>query len=337
MPSRLILMVLTILSANLAACVDLAQAAGFQRASVPDPADKPIEIGVWYPSDSPAPAMPNTPFGQALALDGAIAGDRLPLVIISHGKGGWLSSHADTALALAQAGFVVVAPTHTGDNIDDESYPVAKWMVERPRHIGRVLDYMLDSWSGHEHVDASRVGMFGFSAGAFTTLVSIGGAPDLTIAAKHCADDPAEFACTLPGMASILETSGSAAPLWIHDQRVRAAVVAAPGLGFAFDRKALVSVAIPVQLWSGTNDKNVPDASNAAIVRRALPTPPEFHEVEGAGHFAFLPPCNPKLETALPKIWASVCVDAPGFDRAVFHRQFNKDIVTFFSKSLAPH
>src|ERR1700690_2143307 len=113
---------LAILSAGLSMLVaGEAGAVGFQSATVPDPADKPLAIGIWYPSDAPLPAQPNTPFRQALSLDAAISGTGLPLVVMSHGAGGWLGGNADTALALAEAGFVVVALTHTGDNRDDES------------------------------------------------------------------------------------------------------------------------------------------------------------------------------------------------------------------------
>jgi len=309
-----------------------AAAVGFQTTTVPDPADRPIEIGIWYPSDAPVPVGPNTPFRQTLAVNGALAGDRLPLVIISHGKGGWLGAHADTALALAQAGFVVVAPTNTGDNGEDESSPPAKWMVDRPRHLSRVLDYMLAAWSGHGHLDAGRIGVFGFSAGGYTALVVIGGEPDLRAATDHCARDPAELTCLL-GMASAFSGS-EAAPTWHHDARIKAAVVAAPGLGFAFTAKALARVTAPVQLWAASQDRNVPPASNSDIVRLALGTRAEFHLVDGPGHFVFRPPCRPELEAALPKVWVMACVDPPGFDRAAFHRQFNADVAAYFARTL---
>jgi predicted dienelactone hydrolase len=227
----------------------------------------------------------------------------------------------------------------TGDNRDDESYPASRWMVDRPRHIRRVLDYMLGSWSGHERIDAARIGMFGFSAGGYTALVAIGGVPDLKAIAQHCAEDQGGFACIF-GVADGAGKPGAAtrsAPIWIHEPRIRAAVVAAPGSGFAFEGQALAHVTIPVQLWAASNDQNVPFISSTAIILRALPRPPEFHEVEGAGHFAFLPPCDPKLKAALPEVWATTCIDAPGFDRAVFHQRFNTEIVTFFDKSLATH
>ncbi len=311
-------------------------AVGFQRAKVADPADKPLDIGIWYPSDTPAPSQPNTPFQQALSLDARVSGRGLPLVVISHGQGGGLGSHADTALALAQAGFVSVAVTHTGDNSDDESYPASRWMMDRPRHISRVLDYMVADWNGHDRIDASRIGIFGFSAGAYTGLVAIGGKPDMTKAVAHCASNPGELVCRF-GMTSDFQTPAVAArasTAWVHDTRISAAVLASVGFGFAFDAKGLARVTVPVQLWAASDDRNAPNESNTENVRRALAGVPDFRMVEGAGHYAFLPPCNPRLQTALPKIWAMVCVDPPGFDRAAFHRAFNGDVVEFFRKQL---
>jgi len=51
--------------------------------------------------------------------------------------------------------------------------------------------------------------------------------------------------------------------------------------------------------------------------------------VNGAGHFAFLPPCGEALAKQVPQI----CIDAPGFDREAFHRDFNREVVGFFQKA----
>src|SRR5262249_1836059 len=157
---------------------------------------------------------------------------------------------------------VVVAVTHTGDNGEDESYPASRWMIDRPRHISRVLDFMLADWSGHERIDALRIGIFGFSAGAYTALVSIGGTPGLGKAAAHCRDIPDGLVCQL-GMPRDFDTPAIAArpaSVWVHDPRIRAAVLAAVGFGFAFDAKGLAEVSIPVQLWAASDDRNVPYA-----------------------------------------------------------------------------
>jgi predicted dienelactone hydrolase len=250
----------------------------------------------------------------------------LPLIVISHGDYGLLSSHSDTALALASSGFVVAAVTHTGDNARDQSYVgTPRWLIDRPRHIHRVLDYMLNDWPAHRQIDPARVGMFGFSAGGFTALVSIGGVPDLARIGAHCTAHP-EFACSLWKRLPTASVPDSA---WIHDARIKAAVIAAPGYGFAFEPDGLSHVTATVQLWNGTQDSNVPYATNEAVVRKLLPTPPDYHAVAGAGHFSFLAPCPSWLP--LP-----ICKETNGFDRVAFHRDFNRAVVAFFQAQLAP-
>jgi predicted dienelactone hydrolase len=319
-----------------AAALSPAEAVGFQIVMVPDPGNPPLELGIWYPSDAPVPPEANTPFHQALSRNGPAAGWQLPLIVISHGKGGGFASHPDTALALAEAGFVVAAMTHTGDNWEDESAPASRWMLDRPRHVSRVIDYMLGGWIDHARIDAGRVGIYGFSAGAYTALVSSGGVPNIEELAAHCDNDPAEVACSLVMTSDFpkLQIASRESSPWIHDPRIKAAVLAAVGLGFAFDKEGLAGVEIPVQLWTAAEDRNAPEAANADPIRAGLPNAPEFHRVEGASHFAFRPPCDPKLEAAEPKIWAMICVDAPGFDRAAFHRSFNAAVIAFFRRAL---
>jgi len=55
-----------------------AGAVGFQHAAAPDPQGQPLELDIWYPSDAPATPRPVGLFQQVVALDGAIAGSRLP-------------------------------------------------------------------------------------------------------------------------------------------------------------------------------------------------------------------------------------------------------------------
>ncbi|WP_222183475.1 alpha/beta hydrolase family protein [Geminicoccus harenae] len=309
-----------------------AQAVGFQHVRVPDPQDAAIEVGIWYPSDAAVPADLDIPVRQALAPDAPIAGDRLPLVVISHGSGGWIGGHADLALALAEAGFVVAAPAHTGNHSEDERYPPARWMVERPRQVGLVLDYLLGAWSGRDRIDPGAIGIFGFSAGAFTALVAVGAVPDLERIAAHCAGHPDEHACRIGGL-PLPGTAGTDLA-WHHDPRIRAAVAAA--VGFGFDAAALAEVDVPVQLWAAAEDRVVPYRTNMALLRWSLPAVPEFHLVAKAGHFAFLRPCDPRLESAAPDVWTMVCIDAPGFDRAAFHRRLNDEVVAFFRRTLRP-
>ena len=299
---------------------------GFARLSVPDPEDAPLDVGVWYPTDS------RPGFGlvgispQIVAGNGNVAGRSLPLIVISHGNGGLLSSHSDTALALASAGFVVAAVTHTGDNAQDDRYVgTPRWLVDRPRHVRLVLDHLLGQWQARAQLDPSRIGVFGFSAGAFTALVAMGGVPDLTRIDTHCRTHQ-EVACQLWKQSP----AAAVAPArWVHDSRIRAAVVAAPGYGFTFEPDGLSQVKAEVELWNGAEDNLVPYDTNVAPVRRLLPNPPEYHVVPGAGHFAFLAPCPAWL-------FPMICKDPQGFDRTAFHRDFNRAVVAFYQRALGP-
>src|SRR4249919_1761868 len=90
---------------------------GFHGVRVTEPGGKPFTVGVWYPTQ--ARPWPTTLLGGVLisvAPDAPVAGQRLPLVVISHGNGGGPGSHVDLAMALASAGYVVAAPMHPGDN-----------------------------------------------------------------------------------------------------------------------------------------------------------------------------------------------------------------------------
>lgn len=271
-----------------------------------DPARGQIEAGVWLPN--------------AIEFPG-----RRPLIVMSHGNGAAYNSHHDTAEALARGGFVVAALTHPGDNWRDDSRQTQ--LSDRPRHVSLLIDYMIRDWSGPGTIDGARVGAFGFSAGGFTVTALVGGISDLERFHRHCEDQGQLFVCRL------LAQSPIDAAAWRpvgHDPRIKAAVIAAPGLGMAFTDQSLAAVTIPIQLWSGEADEVVPAAFNAGSIGDRLGRKPEYHLVAGAGHFDFLPPCSAELAAALP----ALCLSHPGFDRARFHRDFNGEVVRFFRESL---
>lgn len=198
------------------------------------------------------------------------------MVLISHGTGGSDGSHYDTALALAGVGFVLVALTHTGDNYMDQSYVGnRKDLTDRPRQVSVVLSYMLTTWTKHDRLDAARVGMFGFSLGGFTTLVEIGGIPDVSRMQKLCTKRPTAPECLFIKQRNGDQLSPEAfTPMWTHDRRVKAAVVAAPAVSYLFGPGSLKDVKIPIQLWRASNDDQVQDAWNTAVVLQELPKPP---------------------------------------------------------------
>lgn len=308
-------------------------AVGFQQITVPDDAGKPLPVSVWYPSDGVAAPRSLDAFEQTVAVDGTVSGQSLALVLISHGSGGSSASHYDTAIALADAGFVVAAVTHTGDNYMDQSDAGnRKDLTDRPRQLARVLDYMLTGWSDRDRLDPARVGLFGFSLGGFTVLVLSGGTPDLNRMRQLCNARPTAPECVFIATRHGDQLDATISNVsWPHDPRVRAVVVAAPAVSYLFGPDSLQHVAMPIQLWRASDDEQVPDEWNTAILRAELPRPPQEHVVAAAGHYAFLAPCSNSLARIAPEI----CSDGAGFDRAAFHREFNADVVEFFRSTLA--
>lgn len=310
-----------------------AGAVGFQQLQVPDPQGQAIALNVWYPSDAPADPHRLGPYERTVAKEGPITGSHLPLVVISHGTGGTALIHYDTATALAEAGFIAAAIEHTGDNRRDRRYSFTRRnFTERPRQLKLAIDYLLSDWAERDHIAAENIGALGHSAGGFTVLVAIGGVPDFALADAFCKEYPEDWGCVRArAVASGTPSETTSGPVWTHDPRIKAAVVAATALGHVFTRAGLAGVRAPVQLWQAEDDRIVASRSSLDIIKADLPSPPETHLVPHADHFGFLAPCSQALADMAPE----VCRDPPGFDRAAFHRDFNAAIVAFFTRHLS--
>lgn len=309
-------------------------AVGFQNVRVDaDPAE-PLRMSIWYPTAAEPADHRVGLFTQRVAVDAAPVAGALPLVLISHGTGGSRESHLGTALALAEAGFVVAAVEHPGDNYRDSSR--AADIDQRPRALLSALDYLTRSWPQRSSIDVGRIGAFGFSAGGFTVLALAGGQPDLERLRPHCEAHPRFFDCRVArgrlgdGTLAPADAVGVSTPLAAPAYALRAIVVAAPALGFTFTG-GLDAVRIPVQLWRADEDEVLPAPFYADAVRSALPAPPQFHAVPGARHFDFLTPCSEELR----RIARSICRSAAGFDRNAFQASFNASVVEFFQRELA--
>ena len=276
---------------------------------------------MWYPCSEPPGKIDLGPIILPGTRNCRIRGDKLPLVVISHGNVGAFFDHHDTAEALADAGFVVAAITHRGDNIPtfaDAADPSV--MAGRPDDIKRLINFMIGASPAASNIDAGRIGFFGFSAGAYTGLVLLGADPDW--ATVLCRFSPATRAC-----AQVLRKAFRAQPL-APEPRIKAAVIADPP-GNYFTADSFAAVNAPIQLWaSETGGRGLPNIAvtpeGVAAINKDLTVKREYHVVPNAGHFVFLL-CGPSI-SAVP----AFCKDAPGADRVAFHKQFNADVVGFF-------
>ena len=323
-PIRKLAAVIFLLACSMAGTSRADPSVAYQTTVIPTEGSPPIPVAIWYPTNAPTSERAIGPFMQSVATNGPVVGKRLPLIVISHGNGGSKEGHSDTALALAKAGFVVAALEHSGDNYRDQRR--ATDLANRPRELGLLISFMLNDSQQKSYIDAKRIGAFGFSSGAFTVLAAAGGTPDLNLIEPHCRQYPRHFACQLVARDRPAPSAGSVMTV---DRRIGAIVVAAPVLGFVFE-KGLGQVRLPVQLWRADADTILPAPFYADAVRNALPVKPDFRAVPNAGHFDFLAPCSAILRQAAPFI----CQSADGFDRSEFHARFNADVIDFFRRKL---
>jgi predicted dienelactone hydrolase len=304
-----------------------AEAAGIQLLD----SDPGLAGTIWYPCAGEPKHVAlgdlavSEDFGLTGVKDCPVTGAKLPLVIVSHGRGGWFGGHHDTTEALADAGFVVAAINHPGDNGNDSSQrdKMSVW-ASRPADMVRLLDFMLRDWKDKAVIDPARVGLFGFSLGGYTGLVLVGAHADFRRLALFCKETDKTENCERA-------RSGDVPPSPLPDPRIRAAVLADAAMSFAFTPEGLSGIKIPLQVWRSELGGYGVGATSTALTASQLPGSPVIHTVP-AGHFAFLAPCSPQLAAAIPRI----CTDEPaGFDRAAFHRDFDASVVRFFREHLA--
>ena len=300
--------------------------AGYQRLEIPVSASPtPITAMVWSPCYEQSTQAQLGPYVVEGRPDCEIAGDRLPLIVISHGKGGSVLAHHDTAAALAKAGFVVAAFNQPGDSFGDEKDANSLRIFHaRPADASLVITYMLDAWPQRAKLDPRKVGVFGFSRGGYTALVLAGAAPSISAASARLCPRISLFATGL-----CRQFKDRRAALAVQsDTRVKAAVVVDP-LNF-FEADGLKNVRIPIQLWASELGGEGVALSHIQEIRRALANDPEFIVAGGAGHFAYLAPCPPKFKAEAP----SLCNDPSGFDRTSWHQHMNSQVIRFFKSTL---
>ncbi len=318
-----------VLAAALSFTMSPAQAAGLKFLHIPGGQDGPaIDAAMWSPCTKAPEDVNIRALTVPASLDCPIAAERLPLVIISHGYGGWYLGHHDTAEALADSGFVVVAVNHPHANYADMSRANGLGaLIRRPVDIKRTIDFMLTDLPDSAKIDPQRIGFYGFSQGGYTGLVLAGANPDFSKLPPRCAA-PKAVGCPQLNQARPPQQPPLTQML-THDRRIRAMVVADP-LSIVFRTKDSVKdVAIPLQLWaSELGGGGGASPEDVATLARVMPQKPDFRIVPNAVHMSFLTMC-PKTQLS-----SEACIDAPGFDRAAFHSEFNAEVVAFFQRNL---
>jgi predicted dienelactone hydrolase len=287
------------------------------------------------------PEKPNFEVG-AVAADAPFAdGGPFPILLLSHGFGGSARIMGWFGIAMARVGYVVIAVNHPGNNGAEPMTPAAALVPwDRAEDLRSALAAIeIDPLIG-PHLDKTRIGAAGFSAGGYTALVAAGARPDPKHFVAFCVKNPDDGLCrpqlempmTDADVAKALASPEIAADLAHAGEghalpEVRAAFVMAPALVQMLDPSSLGEVRVPVRIMLGDEDKVAPPATNGLVAARTIPGA-QLLELPGVGHYDFLANCTDAGRATVPQCKIS----AP---QAETHRQAIESATEFFGKVLA--
>jgi predicted dienelactone hydrolase len=285
---------------------------GVTTIGVKDPiGDRYLTAEVWYPAASPSSEQPE--IYRVEAMERTVAklrsaagahrdvepwrdGGRRPVVLMSHGRGSTRFGNVSLAELLASHGYLVAAPDHPGNTIDDQLKGIgaeerATSALERPRDLSRLLDALvvrsnkpLAFLSGM--VDVDRVAVVGHSMGGLAALGLVGAAFDTPRQREEClADDVSDWRC------EAAEVFGANRYRY-KDPRIKAALLIAPA-GFDLYREDGIAEAdVPTLVVGALLDERTPYATFSKPTYEALRGPRYLLDLERAGHLTATDICD---------------------------------------------
>jgi predicted dienelactone hydrolase len=322
-----------------------APGAAFRALHVTDPVGGSTMPGyVFYPTEEAGKDTRVGPYDVAATFDAPPRPGAKPLVVLSHGNAGTALGHHDLATFLAAHGFVVATIEHPRDNFHDTSgVGQAAVLVGRPIQVKATIGALLADPQWKPLIDPARIGVAGFSAGGYTSLLLVGAVPRFRRFIDYCRRYAADALCAeAPRMEAEAKRQGRSLEQLMDDlqagltrwgptadPRVKAAFAMAP-LSLVFDEAGAGAIDRPVFLYYGDHDRVLRPNENAARLAPLVPTLVGLKPVAGADHWVFIPPCSPELAKDDPMI----CADSPGVSRAALHAQIEADALSFFRATL---
>ncbi|QLL29381.1 alpha/beta hydrolase [Thermosynechococcus sichuanensis E542] len=286
------------------------QAIAQQTEAVPASVQSLLQPGPWRWLEMPWTAVDESPrrlqltgHSRVVAADLYLPivprGQRIPVVIVSHGLGANRYSYRYLCQHLASHGFAVIALEHVGSSTRQVlSFPMgyisprtaAQEFLDRPLDVTFVLNRLeafpeqLYPWAGRLNLE--RVAMIGQSFGGYTALALAGAPLDFQQLRRHCTRSVLDsFNVSL-----LLQCQAQALPPKVYslkDPRVQAVIAVNPITSAVFSPESLSQLKIPVMFVAASDDTIAPAVDEQIYPFTWLRTPDRYLVLmDDATHFS---------------------------------------------------
>lgn len=270
-----------------------------------------LDLAIWYPTNRSPSSVDYGNWTFSASRGAPPLTGQHPLVLLSHDSAGSRFSLHQLATALVQKGFVVAAPTHLGDNIDNMSLLfTGEQLVQRARQLSATLDTLLSHSDTAPLIDPQRIGVLGIGPGGTAALLLAGARLDPTGWSSYCTRSPARSNdpyCSpwaKVRMDKLVATPGLEASF--RDRRIRIAAAVAPTYCMLLTPNGLTRIRIPLLLLKAGKDRLNRPPSDAEALARALPHLTQFGILPEANAAALMSPCSENMAQTLPELCLSV-------------------------------
>ncbi|MFN7210520.1 MAG: alpha/beta hydrolase family protein [Aggregatilineales bacterium] len=286
---------------------------------------RPLTGFIWYPAQADS-TLEYADYGygkrSARARLGAQperVGAPYPLIIFSHGYGGYAGQSTFLTEHLASHGFAVIAVNHSGSargDTDPQTGLTLGWYL-RPRDVLSQIAWAEAANADPQSpfyglLDLARIGVSGHSYGGYTALAAAGAQLDFRALEAYCAQTARfDFACLArdaePILAPILPQDPESETLRLpSDPRIAAVLALAPFNAPLMGARGLAHVTAPTLVMVGTADAVTPLERDAEPIYELIGAADKaLVSFEGGDHllFADCPPLLASLPRCNDSVW----------------------------------
>ncbi len=296
-----------------------------------------IDLAIWYPTlKKPLPVN----YGDwylFVAQNAKPLPGKYPVIILSHDSVASRFYHHHIATILTQKGFVVIAPTHQGDNADDMEHIFTLQQIKnRIYQINTIIDFLFKEKELSQIINTQQIGFLGIGIGGTVGLLLAGakldpaGWPDYchkTISTNSKNQPTLDIYCSSWTKKRIDTLVQNLDPQESYlNPRLSAIISVAPNFGMLFSKSSLASLKKPLLIVEIENDHiNIPQYHSRNIVQQ-LSTPYELFVLKDTSPLLLIAPCSEALEQILPEI----CPKHLDKQKTYVCQQFTDKVALFF-------